>query len=227
MDVTGREAFGAARHQEAENAILAARPDHGHAGDAAIGDPQLVAVEDPIGPGLAGAGAHAAGIAAGIGLGEAEAPDHLAARHLGQPLLLLLLGAVSPDREHGQRALHGDEGAEAGVAGLQLQAGQPVAGGAGARTAIALQVHAEQAQVADLARHLLREDALFEPLLEAGQHPAAHEPAHAVPDQALLVRELAIEAQQVIGVGLGPRRVRLRGGHAPRTYSDARGCGSP
>ena len=42
-----------------------------------------------------------------------------------------------------------DEGAEAGVAGLQLHRGQAVLDGAAAGAAVALQVHAEQAEIAE------------------------------------------------------------------------------
>src|SRR3954462_14244243 len=48
--------------------------------------------------------------------GRPKAPNRAPARHARQPLLLLLLGAELPDREHRQRALHGDEAADARVA---------------------------------------------------------------------------------------------------------------
>ena len=78
-----------------------------------------------------------AGLEPKSGLGQPEAADRLAGRHPRQPGLLLLLAAELPDREHGQRALHRHHAAHAGVAGLQLQAGQPVRDGVGARAAVA------------------------------------------------------------------------------------------
>ena len=69
----------------------------------------------------------------------------------GQPLLLLLLRAPAVDRVHRQRALHGDEAAHAAVAGLELQAGEAVGGRARAGAAVALEVHAEHAELAELA----------------------------------------------------------------------------
>ena len=50
-----------------------------------------------------------------------------------------------------QRALDGDQRANAGVGGLQLQAGQAVVGGAHPRAAVALQVRPQQAQRAELS----------------------------------------------------------------------------
>src|SRR5207248_11717025 len=67
---------------------------------------------------------YAARVGAEVRLRQPEAADSLAPRHARQPLLLLLLGAVGPDREHRQRSLHGDEAAESRVARLQLQAGE-------------------------------------------------------------------------------------------------------
>ncbi len=152
VNVAGGIAAGAARHDEAPDSVLGPRPDHRQVGDASVGDPELVAVEDPVRARASGGGPHRRGVGAGVGLGEAEAADRLSRRHPGQPLLLLLFGAELPDREHRQRSLDGDEGAEAAVTRLQFEAGDAVAGGRGARAAIALEVHAEQAQAAKLER---------------------------------------------------------------------------
>jgi len=126
-------------------------------------------------------------VGAEVRLGQAEAADGFAARHPRQPLLLLIFAAVLPDREHGQRALDRHEAAESGVAGLQLHAGQAVGDSSGARAAVSLQVHAEQAKLPDLGRHLLGKDAPLEPVVDARQHARAHEVADGVADQALLV----------------------------------------
>ena len=74
----------------------------GHVGHAAVGDPHLRAVQDPVVTVPAGPGPHGRRVAAGVRLGQAEAADGLARRHAGQPLLLLLLAPVGVDREHGQ-----------------------------------------------------------------------------------------------------------------------------
>ena len=64
-------------------------------------------------------------------------------RHARQPLLLLFFASELPDREHGQRALHRHEAAGPAVAGLELEAGQPVGHRARARAFVAREVHAE------------------------------------------------------------------------------------
>ena len=76
-----REARGVLRDEEAADALVGARPDDGDVGDRAVGDPHLLAVQDPVVAVAAGAGAHRAGIGAGVGLGQAEAADRLAGGH--------------------------------------------------------------------------------------------------------------------------------------------------
>ena len=70
-------------------------------------------------------------------------PIDLARVHRRQPALLLLLRAQRPDREHRERALHGDGAADARVARLELQARQAVGDGARAGEAVAVEVHPE------------------------------------------------------------------------------------
>ena len=69
------EARRTALDQEAPDAVVGARPDHGDVGDGTVGDPGLFAVEYPAGAVAHGAGAHAGGVGAEIGFGEAEAAD--------------------------------------------------------------------------------------------------------------------------------------------------------
>src|SRR4029078_1611246 len=98
--------------------------------------------------------------------GGPEAASRLAGVHRRQPALLLLLRAPAPDRVHRERALHRDEAPDARVARLELHAGQPVAGGARPRQAVALQVHPEEAELRDLLHELARQDALLEPVAD-------------------------------------------------------------
>ena len=156
VDVLGGEALGALGDQEALDALVGCGPHDGDVGDRPVGDPHLLAVQDPVITVAARAGAHRAGVRARVGLGQAEAADRLAGGHARQPLLLLLLAAPAPDRVHGQRALDRDQRADAGVAGLELQAGQAVGGGRGARAAVAGEVHAQDPQLAQRRRELGR-----------------------------------------------------------------------
>src|SRR2546428_3351379 len=61
-------------------------------------------------------------------------------------------------------------------------------------------MHAEQAHLAEFARHLLGEDPLLEPAFDARQHASADEVAHRVPDQALLLAEQGVDLEEVQGV---------------------------
>ena len=60
----------------------------------AVGDEGLRAVEHVAVAGFSRGGAHALQIGTGAGLGHGDGADHLAAHKLGQPALLLLVGAV-------------------------------------------------------------------------------------------------------------------------------------
>ena len=115
--------------------------------------------------------------------------------HPRQPLLLLLLRAPAPDREHRERPLHRDDAADPGVAGLELRAGEPVGDGARAREAVALEVHPEEAELRELADHLARQHAALEPVADLGHDLLADELAHGVADRPLLVVEERVDAR--------------------------------
>ena len=155
--------------EAADRAVVRARPDGRDVGDRPVRDPHLGAVQDPVGAVAARVRAHRAGVGARVGLGEAEAADRLAGVHRRQPALLLLLGAPAPDREHRERALHRDRAADARVARLELEAGEAVGDGARAREAVALEVHPEEAELAELGDQLARQDPLLEPVADLGK----------------------------------------------------------
>ena len=90
MDITGSEAGGAALYQEAANAFIRFCPHDREIGNPAVGDPHFRAVQD-VGVALTTRrGAHAAGVTAGIRLGQPEAANDFAACHTRQPTLFLL-----------------------------------------------------------------------------------------------------------------------------------------
>src|SRR5581483_6054271 len=124
--VGGGEARRAFLDDEAADRAFALRPDDRDIGDRSVRDPRLRAIEDP---GIAVAtriGAHAAGVRAEVGLGEAEAADLLAGSELRNPVVALFLRAVRVDRIHDETRLHGGEGAETGIAALELLHDQAV-----------------------------------------------------------------------------------------------------
>ena len=127
VDLGSREAWKVLLDDEApDRALVGAGPDDRDVGDRAVRDPHLRAVQDPVRAVAARVCPHRARVGAGIGLGQAEAADHVSRVHRRQPPLLLLLGAPAPDREHRERPLDRDGAADAGVAGLELHAREPV-----------------------------------------------------------------------------------------------------
>ena len=151
------------------------------------------------------------GSAAGVGLGEAEAADRLAGGHPRQPLLLLLVAAPAVDRVHRQRPLHADEAAQPGVDGLELAAGHAVRRGAGAGAAVALEVHAEQAELAEHRPEVVGQRALVVPLGDVGRELAPGEVAHRVADRAVLVGEQVVDPQEVVRCKSGSSSCPFRG----------------
>ena len=92
-------AFGFVRHGE----------DHEGVRNVSVGDEALGAVEDIVVALQHGGGLLAGGVGSGVGLGEAEGTDFLAAQQVGQVLLLLLLGAVLKDGGAAQGGVGGDD----------------------------------------------------------------------------------------------------------------------
>ena len=71
-------------------------------------------------------------------------------------------------------------------------------------------MHAEEAELAELAHQLARQDPLLEPVADVGQHALAHEPAHGVADRPLLLVEKGVDREEVERV---ERRLLLGHGH--------------
>src|SRR5699024_527029 len=108
-------------------------------------------------------------------------------------LLLLLFGAVLPDGEHRQRALDAHQRTEAGVPGLELHAGQTVRGGARAGAAVALEVHPEHAERAELLGQLTDGDAgCLVPVGDLWTDPGVDEAPHRVADRTVLLADQGV-----------------------------------
>ena len=132
-----------------------------------------------------------------VRLGQAEAADDLARVHRREPALLLLLRAELPDREHRERALNRDGASYARVAGLELHAREPVRDRARARKPVAVEMHAEEAELRELGEDLAREDALLEPVADLVEDVVAHELPDGVANRAFLVVEEGIDREVV------------------------------
>ena len=113
----------------------------------------------------------------------------------------LLLGAEAVDREHAERALDRDEGPEAAVGVLELQAREPVRDGAGARAPVALEVHAEEAEVGEPLADREGELAPLEPIAHPGQDLLGREGPDRALDLPLLLREEVGDVQVVERIG--------------------------
>ncbi len=170
------------------------RPHHEYVGDRRVGNPHL-GTGEPIAVGrLLGAGLHAAGIGAGVRLGQAEAADPLAGRKLGQIFLALVLVAIGIDRVHHQRRLHRIHRTIAGIDALDLARHEAVGDVARIGAAIFLrQRNADQAEFAHLARQQL--------VLRIG--------ARGVADHALVFGELLVEHERIVPLKIHRGRLVL------------------
>ena len=185
-------------------------PHHEHVGDRRVGNPHLGTGEPVAVRGLLGAGLHAAGIGAGIRLGQAEAADPFAGGELGQIFLALVLVAIGIDRVHHQRRLHRIHRAIAGIDALDLARHQAIGDVARIGAAIFLrQGNADQAEFAhlieDLAVGLLFEIGLG----DARQQLVLRVGARGVADHALVFGELLVEHERIVPLELDRSRLVL------------------
>ena len=186
------------------------RPHHEHVGDRRVGNPHLRAGQ-PIAVGhLLGAGLHAAGIGAGIGLGEAEAADPFAGGEFRQVFLALVLVAIGIDRMHHQRRLHRIHRAVAGIDPLDLARHQAVGDVAGVGAAIFFrQRDADQAEFAHLVENLAV-GLLFQIRLgDARQQLVLRIGARGVADHALVFGELLVEHERIVPLEIHRGRLVL------------------
>ena len=107
--------------------VLDLGPDDGDVGDGAGGDPHFFAVEDVFVAVFAGAGAHAAGVGAEVGFGEAEAAELFALLHAREARSVFARRCRRSWMGYMHSAgLHADEAAHAGVAALEFLGDQAV-----------------------------------------------------------------------------------------------------
>jgi len=132
-------------------------------------------------------GLHAAGVRAKIGLGQPEAADRFAGGQPGQPALLLLLGTVSVQGIHHQRALHAHKRAKSGVGPFELLHHEAVLHIRHARAAVTGQIGAEKSHPAQLRYQIERETTLAVGILDAGRHPRFHKLPGRAANQQLVV----------------------------------------
>ncbi len=211
LDLRRGETLGAALDQESADDAVELRPHHRDVGDRRVADPHLGAVELEAARHLLRAGHHRAGIGAVVGLGEAEAADHLARGELGQICLALRLAAVGIDRMHYQRGLHRHGRAIAGIDALDLAGDQAIGDIAEAGAAVLFRDRgAEQAERAHLG-----DDRAVEALLAVIEEHAREQfvlriAARGVAHHALLFRQLAFQIERILPVERGVLELRGR-----------------
>src|ERR1051326_244175 len=165
-----------------------------------------------------GGGDHAGGVRAVIGLGESEAPDHFAARHLRQPLFSLVLGAEGIDRVHHQRALHRRERPHARIAPLELLHDQPIRDVIQPRAAILFrEIRAEEAELRHAGDELLGKLAGDVRFADDGHQIVVDPLANGVADRALFFAEQAVDVVEIHAVEL-----RSHQSQAPSKVQDAK-----
>ncbi|MCY1293626.1 hypothetical protein D9M70_428910 [compost metagenome] len=190
------ESGGVGGHDEGADALLAGlrvgdREDDHHSSMAAGGDELLGAVQHVVVTVAAGAGAQVAGIRPGLGLGEGEGADHLAAGQGTQEALLLLLAAVLEDGHAAHRVVHAHDGGAGAVTGGDLLQGHGVGQVAGGRAApLFRHQHAEEAQLRHLTDGLGGEAMLAVPVGGEGLQPLLGElPRHVADLDFVFVRD--------------------------------------
>ena len=161
-------------------------------------DPHLRAVELPRAVVLLdGARLLVGGVRAGVGLGQAEAPQPLARAQVGQVALLLLLGAPLEDRRADQRRLHRDHRAHGRAAAPDLLADDRVGQVVQARAAVlARHDRAQVALVGEHAHEVEVEVVVARVLPRPGDDLLVGELARGLLDERLLVGEVEVHRRQ-------------------------------
>jgi hypothetical protein len=187
-----------ARNQEAADfVVFRFGPDDGDVGERAAGDPHFFAVQNVLMALFHGAGEHAAGIRAELWLSEAEAADGLAGLQARQPFFFLRVAPEGVDRIHHQRALDGDEAAQAGIAAFEFLSHQAVGDVRHSRAAVTVKIGAEEAEFAEQRDKVLGESSFAVVLLDDGDDFVVDELAGSLADKFFFVVKLGIKVDEV------------------------------
>ena len=213
--VAGARQEGA--HAAGARAARAREHDHG-IGEAAVRDPGLRAVQQPVVAVALGAHAEAGGVAAGVGLGERVAAELLAARERRQQPRLLLGGAVALDRCDRQARVHRDGDREAGVVARQLLDDEAERGVVESGAAVLLgHGHAQDAELGERAQRVDRHVVRGVPAGGVGGDLALAELAYERLHLALRVGQLGDHARMVASCAPWRTRTRVAARRAARS----------
>ncbi len=203
------------------------RPHHEDVGDRRVGNPHLGAGQPVTIRHLLGAGLHAAGIGAGVRLGQAKAADPFAGRELGQIFLALVLVAIGIDRVHHQRGLHRIHRAIAGIDPLDLARHEAIGDVARIGAAIFFrQGNTDQAKFAHLMEDVAVDLLLQIGLANARQQLVLRIGARGVADHALVFGELLVEHERIVPLEIHRGRLVLGlRAHAHEKFLSDLSCG--
>jgi hypothetical protein len=101
------------------------------------------------------------------------------------------------DCGHGQRALDRDESADPGIAGFQFHCGQAVFDGGAAGAAVTLQMHAQDAQFAQLRGDVVGKDPAVVPVSDVRADLLVGEVADPLPEGQLIRGQQRVQCQDV------------------------------
>ena len=167
---------------------------HGRDRRSGVGDEGLGAVDDPLAVDDLGLGLGAPRIRARLGFGEAEAGEGAPGREVGQPLLLLLGGAVAENRIDAQADARFQGDPHRLVNPTELFDGQAQVGelASRARRSAVLLGHdqTEDAELAQFGHELDREVGLLVPLGDLGRNLGLGEVPHQVTEFLVVLGQL-------------------------------------
>src|ERR1019366_939022 len=173
------------------------RPDHGDVGNVARGDPHLFAVEDVFVADFAGGGCHAAGVGAEAGFGQSEAAEFFAFGESGQPGVLLFIGTEGVNGIHDESGLHADKTAETRVAAFQFLHDEAVFDVGHAGAAVALEIGAEEAELAHYGYKFARKALGAKTPFDDGNEVVFNKIACRAADEKFVFTEAGVEIKEV------------------------------
>src|SRR5579872_5722579 len=187
MDFGRNETWRAFFHQKTTDTVRGSRPNDRNIRHRAVRDPGLLAVQEPAAVLEDGPHLHSSGVGAKTWLGQSEAAHHRSGLQPGKPVGLLLLRAKGEDRIHDERALDGDEAAEAGIGAFQFLHDEAVFHVAQTGASVTLQIRSQEAQPPDLRDQFCREAALAVTAADNGNYTILDKLAGRLADQSLLL----------------------------------------
>jgi hypothetical protein len=189
MPLLGRgHALEAALHHEAGDAALDLGVDQEHVSVGGVGDERLATVEDVVVTVASSGGRHADDVGAHRGLGHAHAADGLAADHIGEISLALLVIRRVVEVVHEQNRMREVREREACVALRELVMDQHRSGDVHACAAgVGRHRDPEQAEVAALAHEVDVERGATVELLSLRLHHVVDEVAHHLAQQMVFL----------------------------------------